>query len=129
MCSVVSARKAATEYSDDGEAASFLELEAAAVADADAALFLAAAEEDGEDFCLEAERKERREERVKKMRGAAEDEVRREVDDVADEVEDAAAAAVVVEERREVAGSRELWRWRRFESISMNVSSILILNE
>lgn len=107
-----------------------MELEAAAVADADAASFLAAEEEEEEeDFCLEAERKERRDERVKKMRGAAEDEVRREVDDVADEVEDAVAAAVAVEERREVAGSRELWRWRRFESISMNVSSILILNE
>lgn len=57
---------------------------------------------------LTVERKERREERVKKIRGAAEEEDRRELAEVeaVDEVAEGEAAAV--EERREVVGSREL---------------------
>lgn len=49
---------------------------------------------------------------VKKRRGAAEVEVRRE------EGEDGEVVGVV--ERREVVGSRWFWRWRRLDSINKN---------
>lgn len=48
---------------------------------------------------------------VKRRSGAMEEELRRDVEE---------AEAVVVEERVSVVGSRELWRWRRFESITRN---------
>lgn len=58
---------------------------------------------------------------MKKRRGAAEEEVRREVGEE-DEAEAAEVEVVVVEDResesREVVGSSEFWRWRRLESIS-----------
>lgn len=75
-------------------------------------------------------RKERTEAMVKKRRGAAEEEERREVGEgeaeEEEEVGDAAEEVVVVveeesvEDRNEVVGSREFWRWSRFESINKN---------
>lgn len=50
---------------------------------------------------------------VKKRRGAAEVEVRREVGEEQEE-------AAVEEVRREAVGSRWFWRWRRFDSIIRN---------
>lgn len=49
---------------------------------------------------------------VKKRRGAAEVEVRRE--------EGVAEVVVVESERREVVGSSWFWRWRRFDSMIRN---------
>jgi hypothetical protein len=121
MCSVERARKAETEKSD-------------------AALEGFGGGEDGVlglgfDLVLggrEEARKERTEAMVKKRRGAAEEEERREVGEALAEEEEevgeeTAAEAVVevveeesVEERNEVVGSREFWRWSRFDSISKN---------
>lgn len=56
---------------------------------------------------------------VKKRRGAAEVEVRREVGDVASEEEAEEEVEEVRSERREVVGSRWLWRCSRLDSISM----------
>lgn len=72
--------------------------------------------------------KERTEAMVKKRRGAAEEEVRREVGVEEEEEEVGEGEEVVVVERREVVGSMELWRWRRFESISKNDSSIFLFS-
>lgn len=54
---------------------------------------------------------------VKKRRGAAEEEVRREV---GEEQVVVVVEEVDVDERREVVGSRLLWRWSRFDSINRN---------
>lgn len=56
---------------------------------------------------------------VKKRRGAAEVEVRREVGEVASEEEAEEEVEEVRSERREVVGSRWLWRCSRLDSISM----------
>lgn len=58
---------------------------------------------------------------VKKSSGAAEVEVRREVGEVAMEASEEVEVEVeeVRSERREVVGSRWLWRCNRFDNISM----------
>lgn len=84
--------------------------------------------DEGEEFWgpfLEEEvaRKERREARVKKRRGAEEEEESRDEGEEG-EGEEHGGEEEEAGERREVVGSRELWRWRRFDNISMKVSSI-----
>jgi hypothetical protein len=54
---------------------------------------------------------------VKKRRGVGGEEERREEGEEAEEDEEG-------EGRKEVDESRELWRWRRFESINMKDSSM-----
>jgi hypothetical protein len=66
-------------------------------------------------------RKERRDARVKKSKGAAEEVERRE-EGVVEDCED-----VDAEEKRVLVGSNEFWRWRRCESIAMKASSIFTL--
>lgn len=69
------------------------------------------------------EERERRDARVRKRRGAAEEEEER-----GEAGEEEAAAAEEdeeeEEERSEVAGSRWVCRWRRFESINISESSM-----
>lgn len=72
---------------------------------------------------LATERKERRDARVKKRRGAAEEDERRE-EGVVGEGEEVEAEE---EEKMVLVGSREFWRWRRWESIAMKASSIFTL--
>lgn len=66
-------------------------------------------------------RKERRDARVKKSKGAAEEEERRE-EGVVEDGED-----VDAEEKIVLVGSNEFWRWSRCESIDMKASSIFTL--
>ena len=55
---------------------------------------------------------------MKKKRGAAEEDVKREVGEA--EEEEAEVVEESVLESSEVVGSREFWRWRRFVSMSKN---------
>lgn len=59
---------------------------------------------------------------MKKRRGAAEEDERRE-EGVVGEGEEVEAE----EEKMVLVGSREFWRWRRWESIAMKASSIFTL--
>lgn len=60
---------------------------------------------------------------MKKRRGAAEEDERRE-EGVVGEGEEVEAEE---EEKMVLVGSREFWRWRRWESIAMKASSIFTL--
>lgn len=125
MCSVESARKAATEKAAVSDGAGLSE--AAGGTELSEGLVVLLLLEEASGFSLrglEEARKERREARVKKRRGAAEEEERREEGE-GEESEGEETEGVEGEEIRDVVGSKVLWRWRRFDSISKKDSSMI----
>lgn len=75
---------------------------------------------------LEEAKKERTEARVKNKIGAAAEEERIEEgeEEGKEEEEEDEEGEVEEGERKELVGSSELWRWRRFDSINKKVRSI-----